>query len=530
MNTPEASTFRASEATFARRSSTAQGTTDTALRRVAVAGPLATNPPIAILGVPFDNIGTAHAIQLIEEMIASRKPHYLVTANVDFVVQAQSDIELRRIIFNAELVLCDGTPLVWASRFLGNPLPERVAGADLVPLLIRLAAIRNYRIFLLGATPEAAEKAVARLRAQYPKLVIDHYSPPFDPLLEMDHEQIKNRITAMNPDMLFVSFGCPKQEKWIAMHYKNLSVPVVAGVGATIDFLAGQVRRSPVWMQKIGAEWIFRLAQEPRRLFGRYARDLWVFGKGIVKQWWQLQFRHRLRPATPQHNLPPTAPSTVLSAVTEELVPIKVRGRLDSASAHDGTFALDKILSRSGHCLLQMEDVEFIDSTGIGILVQLQKRLHGEGRQLVFIAPSTMVTQALMLMRLTEFFAIAADLEAAKRLVDTRQHELPVVADSVTKSEALHWQGEITAENAEHVWDSTVAWLANAGCDVQQEAVINLAAVRFIDSSGLAIMIRARKLAQRHGVNLKFQEIQPAVRNVIRISRMEEFLGLCDAS
>src|SRR5437764_410830 len=119
------------------------------------------NPPIAILGVPFDNVTTEKAIQLIEEMVASRRPHYLVTANVDFLVQAQSDVELRRILFDAHLVLCDGTPLLWASRFLGNPLPERVAGADLVPLLIRRAAQRKYRLFFLGATPESAERAVA---------------------------------------------------------------------------------------------------------------------------------------------------------------------------------------------------------------------------------------------------------------------------------------------------------------------------------------------------------------------------------
>src|SRR5579872_1526195 len=114
-------------------------------------------PPIAILGVLFDNVTMADAIGAIERMVASGQPHYLVTANVDFVVQAQDDVELRRILFDAHLVLCDGTPLVWASKLLGNPLPERVAGADLVPLLTRIAAQKKYRLFLLGATADAAE-------------------------------------------------------------------------------------------------------------------------------------------------------------------------------------------------------------------------------------------------------------------------------------------------------------------------------------------------------------------------------------
>src|ERR1051325_11474872 len=108
--------------------------------------------PIAILGVPFANVTTSQAIELIEQMIASRRPNYLVTANVDFLVQAQTDVELRRILFDAHLVLCDGAPLLWASRLLGNPLPERVAGSDLAPLLIRIAAEKGYRLFFLGAT------------------------------------------------------------------------------------------------------------------------------------------------------------------------------------------------------------------------------------------------------------------------------------------------------------------------------------------------------------------------------------------
>src|SRR5437868_3812546 len=109
--------------------------------------------PIAILGVPFDNVTTAQTVAMVERMVASRQPHYIVTANVDFLVQAREDVELRRILLDAHLVLCDGTPLVWASRLLGNPLPERVAGSDLVPLLIETAAGKKFRLFFLGAAP-----------------------------------------------------------------------------------------------------------------------------------------------------------------------------------------------------------------------------------------------------------------------------------------------------------------------------------------------------------------------------------------
>src|SRR5580658_10916837 len=180
------------------------------------------SPPIAILGVAFNNVTIDETLSLIEQMVLSRQPHFLVTANVDFLVQARRDVELHRILLNAHLVLCDGTPLLWVSRLLGNPLPERVAGADLAPLLIRMAAQKGFRLFFLGGTPEVCNKAVANLRAQYPDLIIaGQYSPPFLPLLDMNHDEISRRIREAKPDMLLVSFGCPKAEKWFGMNYRR---------------------------------------------------------------------------------------------------------------------------------------------------------------------------------------------------------------------------------------------------------------------------------------------------------------------
>src|SRR3954469_9855077 len=119
--------------------------------------PPISHPPVSLLGVPFDHVSAADCLRWMDNAIASGRPHYLVTANVDFLVQARSDIELRRILLDAHLVLCDGTPLVWASRLLGNALPERVAGADVVPALIQVAAKKGYRLFFLGATPDACK-------------------------------------------------------------------------------------------------------------------------------------------------------------------------------------------------------------------------------------------------------------------------------------------------------------------------------------------------------------------------------------
>src|SRR5436190_4055188 len=129
----------------------------------AAPSPLASGWPVALFGVPFDHVTVRQTLARFDAMIASRQPHYVVTANVDFLVQAHADVELRRILLDADLVLCDGTPLLWASRWFGNALPERVAGSDLAPALIRHAAEKGHRLFLLGAGPGVAEEAEARL-------------------------------------------------------------------------------------------------------------------------------------------------------------------------------------------------------------------------------------------------------------------------------------------------------------------------------------------------------------------------------
>lgn len=241
-----------------------------------------------LLGVRFARLTLAGAVDAIGALMAEGRPRQVVTANVDFLVQAQGDAELRGILRDADLVLCDGMPLVWASRLRGQPLPGRVAGADLVPALLRRAEERGQRVFLLGAGPGVAAAAAARIRARHPRLRdLGHASPPAGTLEELGAPGLLARIRAARPDLLLVAFGCPKQEKWIARHRESLGVPVSIGVGATLDFLAGRVRRAPAWVGRCGLEWCFRLAQEPRRLAGRYARDLVQFPVLLAGDTWR---------------------------------------------------------------------------------------------------------------------------------------------------------------------------------------------------------------------------------------------------
>ena len=236
------------------------------------------NPKVNIAGVEFDRVTTQGTLLQIETMIRSGRPHRIATANADFLYQAARDPQLAGILKDSDLVVCDGTPLVWASRLLGDPLPERVAGSDITPLLLQRAAEAGHRVFFLGGSDESLVKACENAVKRFPGLQIaGAYSPPFAPLDKMDDESIRAIVKEAKPDILLVSFGCPKQEKWIDRNYRELRVPVCIGVGATIDFLAGTVRRAPCWMRLSGMEWIFRMLQEPKRLGPRYLRNIPFF-------------------------------------------------------------------------------------------------------------------------------------------------------------------------------------------------------------------------------------------------------------
>jgi N-acetylglucosaminyldiphosphoundecaprenol N-acetyl-beta-D-mannosaminyltransferase len=477
--------------------------------------------PIAILGVSFDNVTSADTITLVEEMVKSQKPHYAATANVDFVVQALGDVELRRILLDAHLVLADGMPLVWVSRWLGNPLPERVTGSDMVPRLLAEAERKGWRVFFLGGTEQSVAAAAKNSQARHPNLkLVGAYAPPFKPLMEMDHDDLVRRVREARPDILFVAFGCPKQEKWINMHYRKLKVPLCIGVGATIDFLAGTVSRAPRWMQRSGLEWCYRLCQEPKRLFQRYMTDLRIFGFTALKQY--CHFRARARQAGKSN------PVELRLTDGDNVQVLAIASRLDATAVHEHESAWQDILTGQRDLILDLSRCEFIDSTGIGLLARLQKTLQAANRYLVLTAPSKAVIQALNLMCLNHFITAAPDLQSAHELLYNRRREKQVVVEPVIQGESeepLAWQGEVVAANAEEVWQLTATHLDKLA-GRHTAVTINLGKLRFIDSSGVGLMIRARKHGQQRGLAVAFTAPQPAVRNVIRLLRMEtQLLG-----
>ena len=218
---------------------------------------------VVILGVPVDNVTEGQALARIEAFIENGRPDQMVTVNPEFVVVAQSDAKFFQVLKDADLSLPDGVGLLWAARFLGTPLSQRVAGVDTVRRVASLAAERGYRLFLLGAAEGVAEATAMRLKEENPGLkVAGTYGGSPDPKGE---EETVEMIRAAGPHVLLVAYGAPQQDLWIHRNLGRLGVPVVMGVGGAFDFISGKAKRAPGWMQRLGLEWLHRLLHEPWR-------------------------------------------------------------------------------------------------------------------------------------------------------------------------------------------------------------------------------------------------------------------------
>jgi N-acetylglucosaminyldiphosphoundecaprenol N-acetyl-beta-D-mannosaminyltransferase len=357
---------------------------------------------IALLGNPLDNLTMTETIDRFVHFVAvgraDHKGHQVATVNVDFLVKALSDPELRFILQNVDMATIDGMPLVWGCRWLGSAVNERVAGSDFIPLLASRAAQEGLSIFLLGATPEVAARAADKLLEDHPGLEIAGViSPPFQSVLEMD-PGIADEIRAADPDILLVAFGNPKQEKWIEVYGPKVKVPLMIGVGATLDFIAGEVKRAPKWMQKTGLEWIFRMLQEPRRLFKRYFKDLIYFSIYFTRQLW---FQH---------------PSKGRQSQAAHLT-VDTRGQTPTLHLSGGFNAADGVaiwkmgqtaLETTGNLSINLQDCTFLDSASAGSIMGLAKLAHDRGGQVSITEASPQARKIIAFHKLNHLFTADA--------------------------------------------------------------------------------------------------------------------------
>jgi len=230
---------------------------------------------LQFLNTYANNCTMNECVSEIERLIHSNKKSYLVAVNADVIMKIEKDDELKRTTDNADVVIVDGKPLIWIAKKHKLPITEKISGSDLVPLLCKTASEKGYSIFILGGKEGIANKAKENLEKQYSDIkIVGTYAPPIGfENNEEELDKINGLITQAAPDILFVCLGCPKQEKFIVNNIDKYNAKVSICAGATVDFLAGNVKRAPKWMSNHGLEWLYRFFQEPRRLFKRYFID-----------------------------------------------------------------------------------------------------------------------------------------------------------------------------------------------------------------------------------------------------------------
>lgn len=240
---------------------------------------------IHLLNGAFDPLTLGQTVSAVFGRVELGQRGWLCTVNVAILMMMRRDRWLQNFVDRATWIVADGQPLVWSSRWLARPLPERVAGVDLLEAICERSARDGRGVYLLGATTEVVRAAAQRLRARHPLLRIDCS----DGYFASDEAPTRaDQVRTSGADILFVGMGVPRQERFIDEQWQRLGVSVAIGVGGTFDVLAGLRARAPGWMQRSGLEWLFRLIQEPRRLFWRYvttnARFVWLVARALVKR------------------------------------------------------------------------------------------------------------------------------------------------------------------------------------------------------------------------------------------------------
>ena len=330
----------------------------------------------AILGMPLDNVTLDEAARLVEHAVETRTRLSFVTPNVNWMVRALKDETAMRQIINADLSLADGAPVVWLAKQLGMPLQERVAGADLYERLRNETRedAAPIRIFFFGGRDGAAEAASQTLVRENGRLVAaGWHNPGFGDVESMSTPEIRNKINAANADFVIVSLGAAKGQAWIEYNQAHLEAPVIAHLGAVVDFAAGTIRRAPQWVSKMGLEWVWRIFAEPA-LWRRY----WNDGKDLVG----LTNRRLgiLKKAGRQQD--GARPITQVSSSKG----LKLTGDLTLEHRPELRKALTSVAQNTGDCKLDLTEIGAIDASALGQLRMLEQSLMRRGNRLEILA------------------------------------------------------------------------------------------------------------------------------------------------
>jgi N-acetylglucosaminyldiphosphoundecaprenol N-acetyl-beta-D-mannosaminyltransferase len=244
------------------------------------------HPKHNILGIQISSISMSNLLDDFASLIRSSSKASVCITPVNSILAARKNAQVLAIYNNASYTLCDGVPVLWASRFLGTPIEQRITGLDLLPALLEFCAANNFSLFFLGASPGVGDALKAKAEQLHQSINIKGvYCPPFAAKFEKaENDKMIAAINAVKPDIVLVSLTAPKQDIWISENLKHLDTKIAIGIGGAFEVTAGLINRAPVWMQKAGLEWFYRFTQEPKRMFKRYFIEAPVFIPLVILQ------------------------------------------------------------------------------------------------------------------------------------------------------------------------------------------------------------------------------------------------------
>jgi len=499
---------------------------------------------IAILGIPIDNIDMDETINCIFKMIEAfntdGRPRQVATVNVDFVVNTLAwglkhirHPELLDILRRADLVTADGMPVVWASQLLGTPLKGRVTGADIVPRLAEEAAKRSKSIYFLGGHGDVGKRAGEILRKENPSLVVAGAESPFvhvegEAMAEATENDlpIVENINRSGADILLIGFGNPKQEIWFDRNRNQLKVPISIGIGGTYEFITGSVPRAPLWMQKTGLEWIFRITQDPKRLWKRYFIGFIKFGLMILpailyhrykRMLFGLYYRSGKRPDIQAY--------TANKSASETVGVIKLPASVDAHAVDHIRKKMETEIQQYTNTILDFNHVDFIDSSGLGMLVTLWRKAK-ENQKKIFLIHVTSTTQRFFeLSRLMDLFKemIFPDLKAALAHIAEISQRPPFYYLEVIRAENILFTlfGVLDAAQM-----STVDVEAVKNIIGRKDCIFNLSDLSFVDSSGIIFFLKIQKHVFEQKRHCLLCGLQDNVRRMFRITKLDRLFKI----
>src|SRR5882672_10796557 len=339
-----------------------------------------------LLGLPIDAIDLAGAERRVRAAAAARRPCFMSTPNVNFVIQSRSDDAFRNAVLHSDLSLADGMPLVWLARLIGIPIRERVAGANLFEAL-RGGEGGPLAVYFFGGPDGVAEKAGRRLASDAKGLVcVGYESPGFGSVEEMSGEETIRRINASNADLLVVSLGACKGQAWIERNRSRLNVPVVSHLGAVVDFTAGRIRRAPLWMQRVGLEWLWRIKEQPS-LWRRYFNDglalAMLLLTRVLPYVWYMRSRWH------------AAEASVEASDSKHVYVIVLHGAWTRANIALARRSFSQAARSGKDVRLEMTAVSHVDSAFVGLVMLLLAYQQQQRRRLAIVAVPSPVRRVL---------------------------------------------------------------------------------------------------------------------------------------